>query len=107
MMETAIVAAVSSVVTVALTIGIRLFSGGQLTGSVTARLESIETAIIGLQADFRKLSEVLIELATVRGDIRLTEQRVGRLENDIREMRHGEGFVFPLFSKAPPPTEDR
>lgn len=98
-LETAAVIATTAIVTLLLTVGVRIFAGGRATGSVDQRLRSIETAIVGLQEDFKKLSEVLIALANMRGDLRLVEQRVERLEGDIRELRHFEGFVTGPFIK--------
>lgn len=74
----------------------RLFATGSASGSVKQRLTAIEQTLQALQADFKKLSDVLVNLADMRGDIRLIDERVSRAENDIHELRHGEGYVLPL-----------
>lgn len=46
-----------------------------------------------MQAEIKKLSEILVNLANIRGEIRVLDTRVTAAEQDIRELRHGEGFV--------------
>lgn len=90
-------------VTLIINVGWRLFATGLVSGTVKQRLTSIELTLHALQADFKKLSEVLVNLSDMRGDIRLIDERVSRAENDIHEIRHGEGFVFPLLKPKPHP----
>ena len=101
-METALAAIVIGSVTLMFNIGWRIFYGGRGVGGVEARLNSIETTLSSLQAEIKKLSDVLIRMADMRGDIKLLADRVSRSEGDIREIRHGEGFVFPLMRPKPP-----
>lgn len=90
-------------VTLIINVGWRLFATGLVSGTVKQRLTSIEHTLQALQVDFKKLSEVLVNLSDMRGDIRLIDERVSRAENDIHEIRHGEGFVFPLLKPKPHP----
>jgi hypothetical protein len=83
-----IAAGVSTAATLAANIIARVFTSGQQSGSVKQRLTSIETAILGMQVDFRKLTDVLISQADMQA-------RVTRNEEDIRELKHGRGFVTP------------
>jgi hypothetical protein len=83
-----IAAGVSTAATLAANIIARVFSSGQQNGSVKQRLTSIETAILGMQVDFKKLTDVLINQADMQA-------RVTRAEADIRDLRHGRGFVTP------------
>lgn len=46
-----------------------------------------------MQAEIKKLGEIMINLADIRGDIKTLETRVSATEQDIRELRHGRGFV--------------
>lgn len=89
-------AAVSAVVTVLVNIVSRAFSSGQHSGSVKQRLTSIETAIVAMQTDFKELTKVLVDLASLRVELSAMSSRLNRAEDDIRELRHGEGFVLPL-----------
>lgn len=46
-----------------------------------------------LQDEIKKLSEILVDLADIRGEIRVLASRVTASETDIRELRHGDGFI--------------
>lgn len=46
-----------------------------------------------MQNEIKKLGEILINLADIRGDVRVLGNRVTTTEQDIRELRHGEGFI--------------
>lgn len=46
-----------------------------------------------MQAEIKKLGDILVNLADIRGEIRVLDTRVTAAEQDIREMRHGQGFV--------------
>jgi hypothetical protein len=78
--------AVSSVVSILIIVVSRVFYGGQSSGEVKQRLGSIEIAIVGMQTDFRKLTDVLINQADMQA-------RVAGLEEDIRDMKRGRGFI--------------
>ena len=71
----------------------KVFAGGIKSGTVTQRLGSIENAIIAIQIDLKQMTGILVDLASVRGDIRSLANRTERNEQDIRELRHGRGFV--------------
>jgi hypothetical protein len=47
----------------------------------------------GMQAEIKKLGDILINLADIRGEIRVHDTRITAAEQDIRELRHGQGFV--------------
>jgi ABC-type hemin transport system substrate-binding protein len=49
--------------------------------------------IAGIQAEIRKLSEVVTRQAAADTRINGIDQRMTSLEKDIRELRHGAGFV--------------
>src|SRR4051812_42961370 len=46
-----------------------------------------------MQAEIKKLSDILVNLADMRGEIKVINTRVANTEQDVRELRHGEGFV--------------
>lgn len=46
-----------------------------------------------MQGEIKKLSEILINLADIRGDIKTLTTRIDATEQDIRELRHGRGFI--------------
>lgn len=46
-----------------------------------------------MQLEIKKLGDILVNLADIRGEIRVLDTRVTAAEQDIREMRHGDGFV--------------
>lgn len=91
-----ITAGVSAVVALAVNLISRVFSSGQHNGSVKQRLTSIETAILAMQTDFKELTKVLVDLASLRVEINGISGRMNRIDDDIRELRHGEGFVLPI-----------
>lgn len=59
-------------------------------GAQTLRLE-----LAGMQAEIKELKDVLVDLAEVRGEIKTLDARVTGVEQDIREFRHGDGFIRP------------
>jgi len=77
----------------------------RLGAAITTMKESIraqETAqkqhaneIKDLKLEVKKMNEILTQIA-------LQEQRLALLEKSLDELRHGEGFIFPLnFSQGP------
>lgn len=89
-METATVAIIIAAATLIFNIGIHVFGGGF---SLSTRLSKIESAVDGMQTEIRKLADVLVKLADMRGDLRVLDGRVAAAEQDIRELRHGDGFI--------------
>lgn len=49
----------------------------------------------GMQAEIKKLGDILIAQANIRGEIQGITTRLTTAEQDIRELRHLEGFVLP------------
>jgi hypothetical protein len=46
-----------------------------------------------MQAEIKKLGDILVNLADIRGEIRVHDTRITSIEQDVRELRHGRGFV--------------
>lgn len=68
----------------------KIFGGGW---KLSNRITRLETGVDGIQLEIRKLVEAIGKIADMRGDIRVLDTRVLAAEQDIRELRHGEGFV--------------
>lgn len=64
--------------------------------SIKGNVSNMKDDITDIKTELKALREVLTTQATQT--VRLDNQgkRLDRLEEDIRELRHGEGFVFPL-----------
>jgi hypothetical protein len=84
-------------VTLGFNVVMRAFGGGW---GLAGRLSKIETGMTAMQAEITKLVDVLREVANMNGSIRVaetrqieTDRRVTALEADIRELRHGNGFI--------------
>ena len=43
--------------------------------------------------DLKALRNVLVDLANMRGDYRVLDQRLLAVEKHVDELRHGDGFV--------------
>lgn len=89
-METTVAAVVVASVTLLFNVGLHIFGGGW---RLSNRLSSMEVTLIAVQEDIRKLSDVLIKMADMRGELRVLDTRMVTAEKDIRELRHGDGFV--------------
>lgn len=48
-----------------------------------------------MQVEIKKLGEILITQANIRGELQGITTRLSTAEQDIRELRHGDGFVLP------------
>ncbi len=73
---------------------VSIIAGG-ITVFVTLKntVANIKNEVTGMQVEIKKLGEILIAQADMRGDMRVLENRVTATEQDIRELRHGKGFV--------------
>ena len=77
-------------VTLAFNVSLHFFGGGW---KLSGRLTSIETGMETVREEIKKLGDVLIKMADMRGELRVLDTRMVAAEKDIRELRHGEGFV--------------
>ena len=50
--------------------------------------KALKDDFVAMQSEIKKLSEILINLADIRGDIKTLSTRVAAAEQDIREMRN-------------------
>lgn len=81
-----------------LNLGDKIFGGGN---RLTGRLTKIETSIIAMQEEIKRLVDAMSKIADMRGDIRVLDTRILAAEQDIRELRHGDGFVKNRAPGAP------
>ncbi len=89
-MDATTVAAIIAASTLSYHILVHIFGGGW---NLTNRLTKIESSVDDLKTELKKLSDVLIKMADMRGELRVIDTRVTAAEQDIREMRHGRGFI--------------
>jgi single-stranded DNA-specific DHH superfamily exonuclease len=66
-------------------------------------LQSQADELSELKTDFKKITQAMTQLALQ--DLRLNHinERVTLLDNRYEELRHGEGFVYPLWTKPKEP----
>lgn len=58
-----------------------------------AGADTLKLDLSAMQAEIKKLGEIMVNLADIRGDIKGLGIRLTMAEQDIREMKHGKGFV--------------
>ena len=89
-MDTTLAAVIVAGVTLAFNVSLHFFGGGcKLSG----RLTSIESSMDSVKAEIKKLGDVLVRIADMRGELRVLDTRITAAEQDIREIRHGDGFI--------------
>lgn len=93
---------VDATITIGNIIEIAVISGGGVAtlaivkNSVTnlrGEIKTMKFDFIDVKAEIKKLSEVMVDMADIRGEIKLAGNRITAAEQDIRELRHGEGFI--------------
>jgi cell division protein FtsL len=60
--------------------------------SMRHEVRQVRVDVTELKAEVKQFSQILTELA-------LQSQRIDMLDRRYEELRHGEGFVFPLAAK--------
>ena len=61
--------------------------GGIITfARLTNRIAAMSGDLVDMKQEIKKVGEILIKMA-------VTDQRVANLEKDVRELRHGDGFI--------------
>jgi hypothetical protein len=74
-----------------------IITGGAITFVLLkATVIQLKSEVTELKTDVRALNKVVIELA-------VTDRRLMALEEDIRELRHGRGFVHKALDGEYPP----
>ena len=64
-----------------------------------SRLTAQDRIIAGVEAELKKLNQVVTDLAVQNQRIGTIEERQERLEKRYEELRHGEGFVLPIAER--------
>jgi len=89
-MDTTLAAVIVAGVTLAFNVSLHFFGGGW---KLSGRLTSIESSMDAVKAEIKKLGDVLVRIADMRGELRVLDTRITAAEQDIREIRHGDGFI--------------
>lgn len=79
---------IDATITIGNVIEISVIAIGGIITIVTLknRISEITTDLVDMKQEIKKVGEVLIQMA-------VTDQRVTNLEKDVRELRHGDGFI--------------
>ena len=62
--------------------------------TLKSTVANIKHEVEGIQKEIEKLGDILIAQADIRGEIKVINTRVTSVEQDIRELRHGDGYVI-------------
>jgi hypothetical protein len=74
-------------------IGSILLGGIAVLWTLKSDVKTLKRDFVAIQDEIKKLGDILVNLADIRGDIKALSARVSMAEQDIREMKHGDGFV--------------
>lgn len=88
---------VDSTITIGNIVEITVLSVGGIGAIFTIKssVGNMKNDLVDLKAEIKKLGEVMIEMADIRGEIKVGSNRITACEQDIRELRHGRGFITP------------
>jgi hypothetical protein len=69
--------------------------GGGMTVFATLRntVANIKIEVAGMQLEIKKLGEILIAQADIRGELKVLSTRISSTEEDVRLLRKGEGWI--------------
>ena len=84
---------VDATITIGNIIEITTIAGGGIAAMAMLKntVGRMKDDLTDLKSEIKKVGEVLIKMA-------VTDQRLSNLEQDVRELRHGEGMVLPFKS---------
>lgn len=74
-------------------IGSIIFGGIAVLWTLRSDVKRLKVDFDAIQKEIKKLGEILVNLADIRGDIKALTTRVAMAEQDIHEMKHGDGFI--------------
>lgn len=74
-------------------IGSIIFGGIAVLWTLRSDVKRLKVDFDAIQKEIKKLGEILVNLADIRGDIKALTTRVAMAEQDINEMKHGDGFI--------------
>lgn len=88
---------------------VRRLSAGQL--AMSERLERVEEAVAARSKETRPMSEridqILSEVVDVKARVGGIEERMGRLEGDVRALRHATTSNVAVLERAQTALEER
>jgi hypothetical protein len=86
---------IEQTITIGNIIEIASILAGGLTVFITLRntVANIKTEVAGMQLEIKKLGEILVAQADIRGELKVLSTRISATEEDIRNLRKGEGFI--------------
>lgn len=70
--------------------------GGGATVFATLKntVKNIAREVTEIQLEIKKLGDILIAQADIRGDLKVLNARVSAVEEDVRGLRKGEGWII-------------
>lgn len=79
---------VDATITIGNIIEISVIAVGGVTMMITLKntVTNMKTDISDMKSEIKKVGDVLVKMA-------VTEQRISNVEQDVRDLRHGHGFV--------------
>ncbi len=61
--------------------------------TLKADVNTLKSDLASMQVEIKKLGDILVNLADIRGEIKVLDSRIAATEQDVRELRHGDGFI--------------
>lgn len=86
---------IEQTITIGNIIEILVIGAGGVGVFVTMRntVANIKLEVDSMQKELKKLGEILIAQADMRGEMKVLDTRVLAVEGDVRDLRHGRGFI--------------
>jgi hypothetical protein len=69
------------------------------------RVDHLENRVDGLKIAMEGLATAVTQIASLLTAQRVVENRLDRVEQDVRELRHGDGFTLPFHYRPSEPRE--
>jgi outer membrane murein-binding lipoprotein Lpp len=63
-------------------------------GVLHASVKAIKEDVFGVQAEIKKIGDVLTKQASAEARLDAIDVRMGNFDQDLRELRHGDGWVL-------------
>ena len=71
-------------------IGTIIIGGIAVLVTLKNNVAVLKSDVTGMQNEIKKIGEILIKMADMRGEMKMLEARQAAAEQDIRELRHGD-----------------
>lgn len=86
---------IEQTITVGNIIEILVIGGGGISvfAAMRTTVRQIKSEVDSLQKEIKKLGDIMIAQADMRGEIKVLDTRILAVESDIRELRHGDGYI--------------